>query len=173
MVQQSRARILRGETRFPNKLVSLFEPHSEIIRKSKLAKSTEFGKLVEVQEAENQIVAHYQVLPQRQSDAELLVDAVEEHQRRLGRLPRLVAADAGFYTQENEKALAALGVPRVAIPNRNSRSQERRQFQKQRWFRAEQRWRTGSEGRSSVLKRRHGYCQVKKGKLETDGECGK
>ncbi len=49
-----------------------------------------------------------------------------------------------------------MGVARVAIPNRSRRSEQRRGFQKQRWFRAGQRWRTGSEGRISVLKRRHG-----------------
>ncbi len=45
-----------GITQWPGKIVSLFEPHSEIIRKGKASKPTEFGKLVQVQEAENQII---------------------------------------------------------------------------------------------------------------------
>jgi IS5 family transposase len=53
VVKQTRARIFEGITRFPGKLVSVFEPHTEIIRKGKLSKPTEFGKLVQVQEAEN------------------------------------------------------------------------------------------------------------------------
>ncbi len=156
VVKQARARIFRGITDFPGKLVSLFEPHTEIIRKGKASKPTEFGKLVEVQEAENQIITSYQVFAARPSDRERLVPAVEEHQRRFGRVPRLVAADAGFYSQANEKKVQEMGVPWVAVPNRGTHSEERRRLQKRRWFRAAQKWRTGSEGRISVLKRRHG-----------------
>jgi transposase, IS5 family len=46
-------------------------------------------------------------------------------------------------------------VKRVCIPNRSTKSKERRREQKKRWFRDGQRLRTGSEGRISVLKRRH------------------
>jgi IS5 family transposase len=140
----------------PEKIVSVFEPHTEIIRKGKASKPTEFGKLVEVQEAENQIITDYRVFAERPSDRQLLVPAVQEHQRRFGRLPRVVAADAGFYSQANEKKVQEMGVSWVAVPNRSTQSEERRQLQKRRWFRAAQKWRTGSEGRISVLKRRHG-----------------
>ncbi len=156
VVQQTKARIFQGLTHFPGKIVSLFEPHTEIIRKGKAGKPTEFGKLVQIQEAENQIITHYQVFAERPPDSTLLVPAVAEHRRCFGRLPHLAAADAGFYSQRNEKEIREMGVARVAIPNRSTRSPERRNFQKQRWFRAGQRWRTGSEGRISVLKRRHG-----------------
>jgi IS5 family transposase len=156
VLQQTRARIFHGIRHFPGKVVSLFEPHTEIIRKGKASKPTEFGKLVQIQEAENQIITHYRVFAERPPDSTLLVPAVEEHRRCFGRLPHLAAADAGFYSQQNEKTIQALGVKRVAIPNRSTRSEERRRWQKQRWFRAGQRWRTGSEGRISVLKRRHG-----------------
>jgi IS5 family transposase len=98
VVKQTRARIFEGITRFPGKVVSVFEPHTEIIRKGKLSKPTEFGNVVEVQEAEKQIITNYRVFAERPSDRELLVPAVEEHQRRFGRVPRVVAADAGFYS---------------------------------------------------------------------------
>jgi IS5 family transposase len=78
------------------------------------------------------------------------------HQRPLGRAPELLAGDAGFYSAENEREAHALGVKRVSIPNRSTQSAARRKHQKQRWFRKGQKWRTGGEGRSSVLKRRHG-----------------
>ena len=156
VVKQTKARIFDGLTRYPDKIVSLFEPHTEIIRKGKASKPTEFGKLLKVQEAENQIITHYEVFSERPSDQALLVPAVEEHRRRFGRVPAMVAGDAGFYSLKNEKALMAMGVKHVSVPNRSTRSAERRRFQKQRWFRAGQRWRTGCEGRISVLKRRHG-----------------
>jgi len=82
--------------------------------------------------------------------------AIETHQARLGRAPRLVAADAGFYSAKNEAAAKTKGVKRVCIPNRSTKSPERKREQKKRWFRNGQKWRTGCEGRISVVKRRHG-----------------
>ena len=53
-------------------------------------------------------------------------------------------------------AAKAKGVKRVCIPNRSTKSPERKREQKKRWFRNGQKWRTGCEGRISVAKRRHG-----------------
>jgi IS5 family transposase len=163
VMKQTRARILRDDTRSDGKLVSLFEPSTEIIRKGKAGKPTEFGKMVKLQEAENQIITDYEVYDRRPNDAALLVAALETHHARLGRIPRLVAADAAFYSAKNQAAAIARGVKRVCIPNRSTKSPERRREQKKRWFRAGQTWRTGCEGRISVLKRRHGLnrCRYK------------
>jgi IS5 family transposase len=156
VIRQTKARIFDGNTKYPDKVTSMFEPHTEIIRKGKASKPNEFGKMVKIQEAENQIVTHYEVFEERPADSDLLVDAVAKHEELLGRTPEVVAADAGFYSQANEKALEERGVPRVSIPNKNTKSEARRKHQKQRWFKNGQRWRTGCEGRISVLKRRHG-----------------
>jgi IS5 family transposase len=156
VVKQTKARIFDGITQLPGKIVSLFEPHSEIIRKGKASKPTEFGKLVQVQETENQIITHYDVFDQRPSDRDLLLGAVEAHERVLGRVPHLATADAGYYSQAQEQAVEEKGVKWVAVPNRNTKSAERKKKEHSRWFKKAQRWRTGCEGRISVLKRRHG-----------------
>jgi IS5 family transposase len=156
VIRQTKARIFRGDPRSKGKIVSLFEPPTEVIRKGKAAKPAEFGKLVKLQEAENQIVIDYEVYAQRPNDSDLLMPAIEAHAAKLGRIPRLVAADAGFYSTRNEAAAKARGVKRVCIPNRGSKSAARKREQKKRWFRNGQRWRTGCEGRISVSKRRHG-----------------
>jgi transposase, IS5 family len=100
VMKQTRARIFRGDTRSEGKIFSLFEPSTEIIRKGKAAKPNEFGKMVKLQEAENQIVIDYEVYDQRPNDADLLVPAIELHQATLGRAPHLVAADAAFYSNK-------------------------------------------------------------------------
>jgi len=161
VMRQTRARVLGGDTRVPGKRVSLFEPTTEIIRKGKASKPTEFGKLVKIQEAEQQIIVDYEVYATRPSDRELLVPAIEVHRDRLGRVPDLVAADAGFYSTAAEAAAKALGVRRVSVPNRATKSAERRREQKKRWFKLAQKWRTGCEGRISVLKRRHGLTRCR------------
>ena len=156
VMKQTRDRIFRGNTRVEGKILSLFEPTTEVIRKGKAAKPNEFGKMVKLQEAENQIVIDYEVYDRRPNDSDLLIAAIETHQARLGRTPRLVAADAAFYSIKNETAAKEKGVKRVCIPNRNTKSSERKREQKKRWFRNGQKWRTGCEGRISVVKRRHG-----------------
>jgi IS5 family transposase len=163
VMKQTRARIFRGNARSEGKLLSLFEPSTEVIRKGKAGKPNEFGKMVKLQEAENQIITDYQVYAQRPHDSDLLVAAIETHQALLGRAPHLVAADAAFYSLKNEAAAKAKGVKRVCIPNRSTKSAERKREQRKRWFRDGQKWRTGSEGRISVVKRRHGLrrCRYK------------
>jgi len=163
VMKQTRARIFRNNTRSEGKLLSLFEPSTEVIRKGKAGKPNEFGKMVKLQEAENQIITNYEVYARRPYDSDLLLAAIETHQTLLGRTPRLVAADAAFYSTKNEAAAKAKGVKRVCIPNRSTKSLERKREQRKRWFRNGQKWRTGCEGRISVVKRRHGLrrCRYK------------
>jgi IS5 family transposase len=156
VVHQSKARVFGGDTHVEDKVLSIFETDTEVIRKGKASKPTEFGKLVKIQEAENQIVVDFEVYDQKPSDSDLLIPSIEAHQQRLGCTPDLVAADAGFYSAKNVDKAEEMGVKRVSVPNRSTKSPARRQFQKQRWFKKGQKWRTGSEGRISVLKRRHG-----------------
>jgi IS5 family transposase len=161
VVKQTKTRIFDGITQLPGKIVSLFEPHSEIIRKGKASKPTEFGKMIQVQETENQIITHYDVFDQRPSDRDLLLGAVETHQRVLGRVPNLATADAGYYSRAQEQAVEEKGVKWVAVPNRNTKSAERKKKEHSRWFKKAQAWRTGCEGRISVLKRRHGLTRCR------------
>jgi IS5 family transposase len=161
VVRQTKVRVFDGVTQMPGKIVSLFEPHTEIIRKGKASKPTEFGKMVQVQETENQIITHYEVFDQRPSDRDLLLGAVETHERVLGRVPHLVTADAGYYSRGQEQAVEEKGVKWVAVPNRNTKSVERKKKEHSRWFKKAQSWRTGCEGRISVLKRRHGLTRCR------------
>jgi IS5 family transposase len=163
VMKQTRARIYRGNTHFEGKLLSVFEPWTEVIRKGKAGKPNEFGKMVKLQEAENQIVIDFEVYDRRPNDADLLIPAIDFHQAAIGRVPHLVAADAAFYSGKNEAAAKAKGVKRLCVPNRSTKSAERRREQKKRWFRHGQKWRTGCEGRISVTKRRHGLnrCRYK------------
>ena len=69
VIQQTRTRIFGGETRAEGKILSLFEPSTEVIRNGKAGKPNEFGKMVKLQEAENQIVTDFEVYQQRPSDS--------------------------------------------------------------------------------------------------------
>lgn len=156
VIRQAKARVLGGDVHVAGKLVSVFEPSTEVIRKGKASKPTEFGKMVKIQEAENQIITHYEVYEKRPKDADLLVPAVRKHEEQFGRVPQLVAGDAAFYSADNEAKLQEIGVRQISVPNHRTKSPDRRRHQKKRSFRRGQKWRTGAEGRISVLKRRHG-----------------
>jgi IS5 family transposase len=156
VLRQTRERVLRGNTQAEGKLLSVFETHTEVIRKGKAHKPNEFGKLVVIQEAENQIITEYQVCERRPADSTLLEGCLEQHVQVFGRAPERVAADPGFFSAANESKAEQMGVRRVSIPSHDTKSAARKQRQKQRWFKELQKWRTGCEGRISVLKRRHG-----------------
>jgi IS5 family transposase len=152
----AQTRVFGGDTHYPGKLLSLFEPHTEAIPKGKAAKPTEFGHLVKIQEAERGLVIDYEVYEHRPGDTTLLLPAIECHQKAFHRAPRLLAADAGFWSGANRQEAERAGVEQVCVPATGRLSAMQRQRQHQRWFRRGQRWRTGSEGRVSVLKRRDG-----------------
>ena len=88
VVAQTRARVLRGDTHYPDKVLSLFEPHTEAIRKGKATKPTEFGTLVKIQEAEAQFITDYEVCPTRVPDGTLWAPSLARHVQLFGRPPR-------------------------------------------------------------------------------------
>jgi IS5 family transposase len=97
VLRQTRERVLRGNTQAEGKLLSIFETHTEVIRKGKANKPNEFGQLVLIQEAENQIITHYQVCEQRPADSTLLDGCLQQHGEQFGRAPESLAADPGFF----------------------------------------------------------------------------
>src|SRR5260370_36679886 len=91
--------------------------------------------MVKLQEAENQIVIAYEVYDQRPSDSDLLIAAIQTHQAKLGCTPRLVAADAGFYSAKNEAGGKTKGGKRGCIPKLPTQSAPPESGQKKRWDR--------------------------------------
>ena len=156
VVAPTRARILGGDTHVPDKILSVFEPHTTTIRKGKIAKPNEFGNLVTLQEAEHQIITASEVHAGRPADTALWTPALDRHVAIFGRAPYLAAGERGFTSAANDRAATDRGVRRVVLPRRGPKSAARRAYERQAWFRRGQRWRVGCEGRISVVKRRHG-----------------
>lgn len=160
VIAQTKARVLEGHIRFPGKLVSIFEPHTEIIRKGKVHKPTEFGRLVRIDEVENGIVSNYEVADGNPADVNQWGAAIEGHIHQFGHPPDTATADRGYYSAHNEKQATDLGVRRVAIPARGKLSKVRAKLQKQRWFKRALRWRAGVEARIATLKHRLGMARA-------------
>ena len=163
VMRQTKARVFAGDTHAENKIVSLFEPSTEVIRKSLASRKRGARPASPPNSAKWSNCRRRRTRSSSPTNStiggpatDLLLAAIETHQATLGCTPHLVAADAGFYSAKNEAVAKAKGVKRVCIPNRSTKSPERKREQKKRWFRNGQKWRTGCEGRISVVKRRHG-----------------
>jgi len=149
---QTRERLWQGNTHVGGKVLSLFEAHTQIIRKGKPDKPTEFGRLVRIDEVENGTVSGYQVQEGNPADTDAWMAALQQHQKLFGQAPRLATADRGYFSAQNEREAQAQGVEKVALPARGRLSPTRAGRQKQRWFQRALRWRAGSEATISTLK---------------------
>ena len=157
VVAQTRARIVRGETKSEGKLVSIFEPHTQIIRKGKKHKPTEFGRTVKVQEAEGGVVTDIAVVDV--SDSALVESSIEAHKKHFGRAPNVLSADRGFYSTANIARASEMGVLHVVIPKPGNRSDAVREKERTQPFRRARAWRAGGEARISRLKRTFGMAR--------------
>jgi transposase, IS5 family len=157
VIEQSVRRVLDGETvPAQEKIVSIFEPHTNIIRRGKKERPTEFGHKIWLDEVESGIVSDYRVLAGNPPDESQWARSLQRHQELFGRPPDQASGDRGLYSPQNEELAEAMGVRRIILPKPGYRSAERKQHEKQRWFRQGRRYHQGVEGRISVLKRRHG-----------------
>jgi transposase, IS5 family len=156
--RQAERRVLK-EDPVPSgeKLVSLFEPHTQVIPRFKAGKPAEFGRKLRLDESEGGIITGYRVLEKGGGqDQPYLGDALSNHQRLFGRAPRLLAADRGMASAENERLAKQAGVGQVALPHVGKAPPERRAEERGRRFRAGYRYRAGIEGRIHALKRDRG-----------------
>ena len=156
VIAQTQARVFQAQNHYPEKVLSLFEPHSVVIRKGKPHKPNEFGRLVRIDEVENGIVSGYEVSAGNRADQQQWAPALEHHVALFGRAPRLAAADRGYWSAHNERLAAEMGVEQIVLPGRGPLSAERAVRQKKRWFRRGQAWRAGIEPRIATLKHRFG-----------------
>ena len=161
-ISQTRRRVFKGEqVSAKEKLVSVFEEHTAIIRRGKARKKTEFGRKVWLSEVDGGIVSGFWILEGNAGDEAQLEPALEDHLRLFARAPELVAADRNVHTKENERLAKEMGVKKVCLPKAGKKSAEREEYEQQRWFKRARRFRAGIEGRISVMKRREylGRCR--------------
>jgi IS5 family transposase len=155
VIAQTTRRVIQGEAvPAPEKVVSLFEPHTAIIRKGKPGKPTEFGRVLWLDEVEGGIISRYAVLEGNPTEDAQLPPSLDHHRRVFKRPPRLLAADRGVHSTANERYATTHGVKQVVLPKPGAKSAKRIAHEQQRWFRQGHNWRSGIEGRISGLKRR-------------------
>lgn len=155
-ITQARRRVLQGESvPAKEKLLSLFEPHTQLHVRQKPGKTVEFGRKLLLDETEGGIITRYQVLPEPGTEHPYFEASLRGHQEQFGKAPHLLAADRGLSSIRNEELARQAGVKRVALPRSGRVSEERRQLERSAWWRRAYRFRAGIEGRISVLRRKY------------------
>jgi IS5 family transposase len=168
VIEQTKRRVLDGQTvAAKDKLVSLFEPHTCIIKRGKAAKPTEFGRKVWLDEVDGGLVSEWRVLEGNAPDQKQWQPSLDNHVEQFGRPPYQASADRGVYYPDNERYAEQIGVRRVILPQPGHKSEARCRYERQSWFRRGRHYHAGVEGRISVLKRRH-----KLGRCLNHGEVG-
>jgi len=158
VIAQTRRRILEGEeVPVHEKLFSIFEPHTDLIKRGKAQRPVEFGHKVFLAESGRGLITDYRVLDGNPVDEGHVAPSLLQHATTFGHAPALYAADRGFYTPATVAAVTEAGVGTECVPQRGGRkTPERAAYEKSRPFKCGQRFRAGIEGRISVLLRGRG-----------------
>lgn len=155
-LDQTVRRVIEGDmVPAAQKIVSLFEPHTDIIRRQKAGKDTEFGHKVWLDEVDGGLVTRWQVLEGNPDDAEQWQPALDHHRQQFGNPPHQASGDRALYSSENEAYAQRQGVKHPVLPQPGRKSETRRLHEAQSWFKRGRRFHAGVEGRISVLKRKH------------------
>jgi transposase, IS5 family len=157
-IDQARRRVLDGE-QVPNaeKIYSIFEPHTDLIKRGKVRTPLEFGHKVFLAESAKGLITQYEVLKGNPCDEVHVAPSLARHRRAFGRAPELYGADRGFFSEQNVAACVQGAVKTVCIPQRGgSKTPQRQAYEKSAAFKQGQRFRAGIEGRISVLLRGRG-----------------
>jgi transposase, IS5 family len=158
VLDQTRRRVLNGE-QVPNeeKIFSIFETHTDLIKRGKTLKPVEFGHKVYIAESTRGLITQYRVLAGNPTDERHVECSLMRHQETFGAVPQVYSADRGFYSQGNVQQCKEAGVELVCIPQRGGkRSPAQASYEKSQVFKDGQRFRAGIEGRISVLFRGRG-----------------
>lgn len=141
-----RANVLGETVPARERVFSLFEPHTELIKRGKSGKPVEFGHVVLLSQTREKFISDYEVMEHRIPDPQLGAVCVANHERLFGEAPKVLAGDKGFNPQAPERAALEKKVETLAVPRRLSDWAE---VIGSVW----QRFRAGIEGSISVLKR--------------------
>ncbi len=158
VVDQTRRRVIDGEqVPASEKVYSIFEPHTDLIKRGKVNTPVEFGHKIFLAESAQGLVTQYLVLDGNPSDENHVAASLKSHKVMFGAVPEVFATDRGFDNPDNQEACVRAGVACPSIPQRGGKkTPERKAIEKSPAFKQAQRFRAGIEGRISVLVRGRG-----------------
>ena len=153
VVDQAQRRIFQGE-KVPNeeKIFSIFEPHTELLKRGKARRNIEYGHMIQIQQSPEKFITDYGVFEKKPIEHMLLDTAAENHKEVFGKYPETFSADKGYYDRRSVERLKQK-IKIVAIGKKGKRTEEETDREHSPEFREAQKFRAGIEGSISFLKR--------------------
>jgi len=153
VVWQASERVIHGR-QVPNekKLFSIFEEHTELLKRGKAGKDIEFGHMIQIQQTGEKFITDYGVFDEKPVEPKQILPALNSHKNLFGHYPESIAADKGYWSGD-EFAKIPDKVKVVSIPKKGSRNKVEREREHDPLFRLAQAFRAGVEGSISFLKR--------------------
>lgn len=158
VIDQARRRVLEKESvPTAEKIYSIFEPHTDLIKRGKVQKPVEFGHKVFLAESAQGLITQYRVLNGNPVDEVHVQSTLKRHTQLFGAAPEMFSADRGFFSHDSINHCHQAGVVLACIPQRGGKKTPERQLhERSPAFKKGQRFRAGIEGRISVLFRGRG-----------------
>jgi IS5 family transposase len=154
IIDQADQRVFQGVMpAADDKIYSLFEEHTELLKRGKAGKPIEFGHKILLAQTGEKFIHHYQVFPKRQEDQDLLEPTLKAHAKLFGFDPEVLATDKGFYKSMTQIFSLEERITTVSICKKGRRNQQEYERESSEEFKDGQRFRAGCEGSISVLKR--------------------
>ena len=157
IIVQSQRRVLAGQPMAArNKLISLFEPHADIIIKG--SREVHYGHKLNLTTGRSGLILDLVIEAGNPADSERLLPMLERHIAFYGQAPRQAAADGGFASRDNLRQAKARGVREMAFHKKGGLRIE--DMVRSRWvYRKLRNFRAGIEADISCLKRAYGLAR--------------
>ena len=150
---------LQGKKSIAQRVVSFHDACARAICKGKLNRPVEFGRTLQLVQDSSGVIIHYEIHGGSPTDKTQLLSLVRQSKKLLGRKPKELAADRGYYSAENVRKLKKTGL-RVGIPKVGRLTAKESRHQRTKSFRALQKFRCGMEAAISMLKRKFSLGRV-------------
>jgi Transposase DDE domain len=113
-----RVQVAHEDVPASEKVFSIFEPHTELIKRGKHNKPVEFGHKVLLCETAEKFITDYEVYEHQEADCNLTEPVIRRHEKLFGKRPLVLAADKGFCPEKSKFEKLAKLVENLAIPRR-------------------------------------------------------
>jgi IS5 family transposase len=157
VLDQSRRKYIAEESvSAKDRIFSIFEEHTELLKRGKARKPVEFGHLVTLGQTKEKFISYYAVNSVSDHDTKQKDIALEAHRQSFGDYPKLFAADKNYYISMEDVSSWEEKIDVYGIGKKGRLTEKEYEREHNESFQRAQKFRAGCEGTISVLKRAFG-----------------
>ena len=154
VVRQTRRAWINGEiVPAAERIFSIFEDHTELLKRGKARQPVEFGHLVTLGQTQEKFISFYAVEEHSRHDTAYRDEVLKDHKKKFGKLPKRFTADKNYHISPEDTLALEKKIPLYAVGKKGRRTEQEEAREHDLLFKAAQAFRAGIEGSISVLKR--------------------